>query len=75
MAAAAEGADSSASGSVCLRAGGARRVRCIGWHSWPGCLVLTSMGAPLQQSAASALPEGSHMCLVPRTFMVFLHGS
>ena len=40
--------------------GGARRVRSVGWHSWPGRLVLTSMGAPLQQSAASALPEGSH---------------
>ena len=45
LAAAAEGADSSASESVCLRRGntpqggtpgGARPVRCVGWHSWPG---------------------------------------
>ena len=40
LAAAAEGADSSASRSVCLRRGvhpiGARRSRCVGWHPWPG---------------------------------------
>ena len=63
--------DSSASESVCLRRGGhpAERAESGVWvgtpGSWPSRLVLTSMGAPLQQSAASALPEGSHSAQNP----------
>ena len=38
---------------------GARRSRCVDWTPGPvDCLLAT--GAPLQQSAASAIPEGSH---------------
>merc|ERR1712070_468017 len=61
--AAAEGADSSASESVCLRRGGhpAERAGSGLWVGTPDPVDLSSpRWAPLQQSAASALPEGSH---------------
>ena len=44
--------------------GGARRVRCVGWHSWPGWLVLTAMGAPRYSSRPRQLSQRSRT--VPR---------
>ena len=64
VAAAAEGADSSASESACLRRGGHPAER-AGSGVWVGTLAPIDLSSPrwappLQQSAASALPEGSH---------------
>ena len=65
LAAAAEVADSSSSKSVCLRRGEhpAERAGSGVWVGTPGPFDLSSprWAPPLQQSAASALPEGSHM--------------
>ena len=44
--------------------GGARRVKCVGWHSWPGWLVLTAMGAPRYSSRPRQLSQRSRT--VPR---------
>ena len=65
LAAAAEGADLSASESACLRRGGHPAER-AGSGVWVGTLAPIDLSSPrwappLQQSAASALPEGSHM--------------
>ena len=46
--------------------GGARRVSCAGWHSWPGRLVLTSMGAPPTAVGRVSSPRGFAHGLVPR---------
>ena len=80
MAAAAEGADSSASESACLRRGGHPAER-AGSGVWVGTLAPIDLSSPrwappLQQSAASALPEGSHSASMPRaeekSFRIFL---
>ena len=60
LVAAAEGADSSASESVCLHQGGhpAERVGSVVWVGTPDSVDMSSPRwvPPLQQSAASALP-------------------
>ena len=57
--------DSSASESACLHRGGhpTERAGSVVWAGTPDPLDLSSprWSPPLQQSAASALPEGSHM--------------
>ena len=82
LAAAAEGADSSASESACLRRGGhpAERAGSGVWVGTPGPVDLSSprWAPPLQQSAASTLPEGSHMAScrgkIPRQKGFFITG-
>ena len=65
LAVTAEWADSSASESACLHRGGhpTERAGSVVWAGTPDPVDLSSprWSPPLQQSAVSALPEGSHM--------------
>ena len=65
LAVTAEWADSSASESACLHRGGhpTERAGSVVWACTPDPVDLSSprWSPPLQRSAASALPEGSHM--------------